>query len=64
MSTFGWRLLTVLAAFLTALVLPLFALVVVTGLVRTGLPGLVAVAALTCSLVLLVKIGRGLRSRH
>jgi hypothetical protein len=55
-SWLGWRLLQVAMAFLTALVTPALALVVVTGLVRTGLAGVIAFAAWLVAMVLLARI--------
>jgi len=54
-SWLGWRLLQVVLAFLAALVLPAAALIVVTGLLRTGLPGVVAVSAWAVATVLLIR---------
>jgi hypothetical protein len=52
----GWRLLSVLLAFTAALVLPLVCLVVVTGLLRTGIVGTVGFFVWVAAMVVVVKV--------
>jgi hypothetical protein len=55
MSWLPWRLVQIGAAFVSALVLPAVALVVVTGLVRTGAAGIVAFVAWLATMALLLR---------
>jgi hypothetical protein len=61
-SWLGWRLVQMAGAFFVALLLPAMLLVVVNGLVRTGMAGMVAFAAWIVAMVLLVRLVRS-RSR-
>jgi hypothetical protein len=59
-----WRLLSMVGAMVVAFVLPLIALVIVTGLLRTGMPGVIAFGVWAAATVVLVKVVRRLRPRR
>ena len=55
MSTLGWRLVSVLGAFLVAFLAPLVLLIVVNGIVRTGMVGTLSLVAWGVAMVFLAR---------